>query len=251
MMMLYGCEAWAITKVLNIISLQPPFLRTIARVTARLPHVYLLQTDYCETAVDMRMPRSVPSKRRVGRRSNTPSTAFKASGVCSHCFSTRNLHQSDGTAHSHGSRIKPCVGSHQPPLTSAQARAQSVAVDEASAPGNGGGEPVTMTQPEPHSRSHIDFQSGDEEVSRHPRQIGGRVMKHVPKGARFACARSLTDILQSIKSIPSGAEQWRQLLWFASNILTQPERAGRRRNLVNLVKRRIENHEMLRTKDEW
>lgn len=170
--------------------------------------------------------------------------------MCSHCFSTRKLHQSDGMVHSHGSRIKPCVGSHQPPLTSTQARAQSVAVDGASAPGDGGGGPVSMAPSEPHSRSHTDFQSGDEEVSRHPRQIGGRVMKHVPKGARFACARSLTDILQSINSNPSGTEQWRQLLWFASNILTQPERAGRRRNLANLVKRRIENHEMLRTKDE-
>src|SRR6218665_1514658 len=80
--------------------------------------------------------------------------------------------------------------------------------------------------------------------------MGGREMKHVPKGARFACARALTDILQSINSNPSGTEQWRQLLWFASNILTQPERAGRRRNLANLVKRRIENHEMLRTKDD-
>src|SRR6218665_135680 len=70
--------------------------------------------------------------------------------------------------------------------------------------------------------------------------IGGRVMNHVPKGGRFACARSLTDILQSINNNPSGAEQWRQLLLFASNILTQPERAGRHRNLANLVKRRIE-----------
>src|SRR6218665_3132188 len=73
------------------------------------------------------------------------------------------------------------------------------------------------------------------------------VMKHIPKGARFACSKVLTDILQSIIDKPSEIEHWNRVLCFASNILKQPKRSGRRRNMANVVKKRIVDREFQRT----
>jgi len=88
---------------------------------------------------------------------------------------------------------------------------------------------------------------GAANMIRHPGQRSSRVMKHIPRGARFACSRAFTDILQSIIDKPAGIEQWNRLLCFASNILAQPKRSGRRRNMVNVVKKRIDNREFQRT----
>src|SRR6218665_932885 len=88
---------------------------------------------------------------------------------------------------------------------------------------------------------------GEANIIGHPRQRRGMVMKHIPKGARFACSKALTDILQSIIGKPSEIEHWNRLLCFTSNILKQPKRSGRRRNMANVVKKRIDNREFQKT----
>jgi len=74
-------------------------------------------------------------------------------------------------------------------------------------------------------------------------------MKHIPKGARFACSQALENILASINNNPSDIETWHQLLRFASSVLAQPQRAGRRRNMTNIVKKRIDNKDFTREED--
>src|SRR6218665_3346413 len=71
-------------------------------------------------------------------------------------------------------------------------------------------------------------------------EVGQPLLKHIPRGARSACSQALTNILQSISSRPSDLDRWRTLLRFASDVLAQPKRAGRRHNLANVVKRRVE-----------
>ena len=53
---------------------------------------------------------------------------------------------------------------------------------------------------------------GEAKIIGHPIQRRGMVMKHIPKGARFACSKGLTDILQSIIGKPSEIEHWNRLL---------------------------------------
>lgn len=91
---------------------------------------------------------------------------------------------------------------------------------------------------------------GERNMAKHPSQGCNRVMKHIPRGARFSCSKALTDILQSIINNPTDAEQWGRLLYFASNILAQPKRSGRRRNMANVVKKRIDNRQFQRTDAE-
>src|SRR6218665_1020396 len=82
----------------------------------------------------------------------------------------------------------------------------------------------------------------DNDKPKHPRQLGGRISKHIPKGARFACSKALTSFLLAICENPERVAPWRELLWFTFNfgLLGQPPRAGRRRNLANIIKKRLD-----------
>lgn len=68
----------------------------------------------------------------------------------------------------------------------------------------------------------------------------GGVMKHVPKGARFACPRAKEGMLHSVNSNPGDIETWQQLLRSTSSVLRKPPRAGPKRNMSNIIKKRIE-----------
>src|SRR6218665_2165237 len=184
-----------------------------------------------------------------------PKTA-KASGVCSLCLSVRQLHKRDGYVHVHGFRNDPCKGSRLPPLSSVMAQQRESRVvsssqrDEDSAEGRQASTPADLhldtDQGETGSAEiEVDDEGvdGEANVIGHPRQRRGMVMKHIPKGTGFACSKALTDILQSIIGKPSEIELWNRLLCFASNILKQPKRSGRRRNMANVVKKRIDNRE--------
>lgn len=170
---------------------------------------------------------------------------IKASGVCSRCLSVRQLHLRDGTVHQHGPRNSPCPGSKQPPLTQPRqddrpgggAAAGPLLTGGAQ---EGSGTIVPLDPPNPRT------QRGGDGLNRHPRH--GGIMKHVPKGARFACSQALEGILNSINSNPRNVENWHRLLRFASTVLAQPPRAGRRRNMASVIKKRIENQDLM--KDE-
>src|SRR6218665_3536097 len=188
-----------------------------------------------------------------------PKTA-KASGVCSLCLSVRQLHKRDGYVHVHGFRNDPCKGSRLPPLSSVMAQQRVSRVisssqrDEDSAEGCQSSTPADLhfdTGQGTTGSAEIEVDDGgvDGEANtiEHPRQRRGMVMKHIPKGARFACSKALTDILQSIIGKPSEIEHWNRLLCFTSNILKQPKRLGRRRNMASVVKNRIDNREFQKT----
>ncbi|PGH37981.1 MAG: hypothetical protein CRN43_17955, partial [Candidatus Nephrothrix sp. EaCA] len=161
----------------------------------------------------------------------------KVSGVCSHCLSVRKLHQSDGAVHLHGQRDDPCIGSGKPPL--AQDGIAMVSLTRESAQLMS----AISTQPETEA-----LNSG-EESTRLLRNRNRNVMKHIPKAARFACSQALENILASIVSNPDDIEKWHQLLRFAPSVLAQPPRAGRRRNIANVVKKRIDNKDYTREED--
>ena len=188
-----------------------------------------------------------------------PKTA-KASGVCSLCLSVRQLHKRDGYVHVHGFRNDPCKGSRLPPLSSVMTQQRVSRVisssqrDEDSAEGRQSSTPADLhldTGQGTTGSAEIEVDDGgvdgEANIIGHPRQRRGMVMKHIPKGARFACSKALTDILQSIIGKPSEIEHWNRLLCFTSNILKQPKRSGRRRNMANVVKKRIVDREFQRT----
>src|SRR6218665_459849 len=175
----------------------------------------------------------------------------KASGVCSLCLSVRKLHKRDGYVHVHGFRNGRCKGSRLPPLSSVMAQQRVISSsqrDEDSAEGRQASTPADLnldTGQGTAGLAEIEVDDGgvdgEANIIGHPRQRRVMVMKHIPKGARFVCSTALTDILQSIIGKPSGIEHWNRLLCFTSNILKQPKRSGRRRNMANVVKKRIDN----------
>ena len=184
--------------------------------------------------------------RRSSQSQQTTERPSKASGACSRCLAIRQLHFRDGTVHLHGPRNNPCPGSRLPPLSAVQAGTG----DDVQTNGRSEGHSVTDSECSSLTKAaEVDVLAGSRDVemkmSQHPRQQRGKLLKYIPKGARFPLSRSLTTILQAITDNPDNIESWRQLLWFAPTILTQPTRAGRRRNLANVVKKRIERQDYL------
>src|SRR6218665_1148267 len=136
-----------------------------------------------------------------------------------------NTHRRDGYVHAHGFRNDPCKGSRLPPLSSVmtQQRVSRVISSsqryEDSAEGRQSSTPADLhldTGQGTTGSAEIEVDDGgvDGEANMigHPRQRRGMVMKHIPKGARFACSKALTDILQSIIGKPSEIEHWNRLL---------------------------------------
>jgi Reverse transcriptase (RNA-dependent DNA polymerase) len=156
----------------------------------------------------------------------------KANGVCSHCLTIRQLHLNGGKVHRHGPRNKPCPGSNQSPLDGNSVRAGQNKINEA------GISQLTGAESNPERPNGAEEELNPE-IGFHP-HLKGPIMKHVCKGARPACSRALTTILQKICDEPGKKEGWLTLLGFAPNILTQPPRAGRRRNISNIIRDRAE-----------
>ena len=64
-----------------------------------------------------------------------------------------------------------------------------------------------------------------------------RIIKHIPKSARGACALHLASILRSVVSDAASASNWQGL--FHCFILQPAKRGGKRHNLASTVKKRI------------
>lgn len=212
-----------------------------------------------------RASQSQSSQSRPDADSYTHNKVIKARGVCSRCLAVRQLHLRDGSVHLRGPRNNPCPGSRLPPLASACSLAsQEQGTELDSAPrlsedvefeGQWAQAPLAPDPPlAPGTKMMAEVFVAEEGsdvtgLAGHPRLRGNKVMKHIPRGARFVCSSTLVDILQMIIDNPDRSEAWGRLLHFASNILMQPRRAGRRRNMANTVKTRIENRDFLRTED--
>jgi hypothetical protein len=108
-------------------------------------------------------------------------TANKASGVCPVCKATRQLHLKGVTLHQHGPRANRCPGTGQKPLT--------IVCDPIA--------PAASIPPVPsHACSQIPLVTSNAHIVNssvsHP-PYWQRSIKHIPKAARFTCARTLTS----------------------------------------------------------
>ena len=160
--------------------------------------------------------------------------------MCSCCLVVIKLLLKDGNIHIHGTRSKPCSGSRQLPLSSTGNTVVPELIQ--SVEGRTGDYSESCLNADDVDTTHND------DKPKHPRQLGGRILKHIPKGARFACSKALTSIL--LPSLKFPKESYPGLLWFTSNILGQPPRAGRKRNLANIIKKRLGRRDQQHTVDE-
>jgi hypothetical protein len=146
----------------------------------------------------------------------------KAKGSCSHCLTSRQLHQKDGSVHLHGPRNNPCPGSKRPPL---EAGGTPLGVSGVGADlGVDGARLGSHTGASPVPRQTVADVGPDGGAS-HPVNHGP-LLKHICKGARQACSQALTSTLQEICKTPDSLPAWRKLFNFAPVILAQPNRAG-------------------------
>ena len=153
-------------------------------------------------------------------------TANKASGVCPVCKATRQLHLKDGTLHQHGPRTNRCPGTGQKPLT--------IVCDPII--------PAASIPPVPsHACSQIHLVTPithivNSSISHPPYWL--RSIKHIPKAARFTCARTLTSLLSAVVAHPESAANWQAILDFGFDILRCPVRGGKRHNLSSTILKR-------------
>ena len=156
----------------------------------------------------------------------------KSSGQCSVCKATRQLHLRDGLIHVHGPRNNPCPGSNKPPLETLSSTIHSpnlpkdfLRLADAS-----------FIEPAPRQPTSLELNTFS-----HP-QVFTAVIKHVPKSARSACAKLLSDILPLILNDYTNVKHWNLLFNFASTIFTKPGRSSQINSLSSIIKKRTINY---------
>jgi hypothetical protein len=146
-------------------------------------------------------------------------TANKASGVCPVCKATRQLSLKNGTLHQHCPRANRCPGTGLKPLT--------VVCDPIA--------PAASIPPVPsHAWSQIPLVTPNAHIV----NLWQRSIKHIPKAARFTCARTLTSLLSAVVAQPKSAANWQAILDFGFVILQCPVRGGKRHNLSSKILKR-------------
>ena len=131
------------------------------------------------------------SKRRVMSQTQhwpLSQEANKARGQCSVCLAERQLHLKDGTVHQHGPRSNPCAGSHKLPISVSNSSCSQSAY-------------VSQTTSVKITATEVTGQCGDADVTSQrgvfsdtglidlsDLQNVPRIIKHIPKEARPACA---------------------------------------------------------------
>ena len=155
--------------------------------------------------------------------------ANKKKGVCSVCFATRQLHLKDGTVHKHGPRDNPCLGSHKLPLSNTDIPG-TPAVDVGAA---------SISQP--HSLA-VGAQppTGNEPPSAYWNPHPIPIIKHIPKSARPACATHLAHLFRQVAAHPDVEQHWLAIINWARQVLCSPKRGGKRHNVANVIKKRID-----------
>jgi hypothetical protein len=71
----------------------------------------------------------------------------------------------------------------------------------------------------------------------HPR-IQGNVIKHIPRPARPYGTAQLTAVINKVIADNKNVSAWSRLLQYGQTMLLAPPGAGRRHNLVNILKKR-------------
>ena len=156
----------------------------------------------------------------------------KCSGQCSVCKATRQLHLRDGLIHVHGPRNNPCPGSNKPPLETLSSTIHSPNLPEdflrlADA---------SFIEPAPRQPTSRELNTFSHA------QVFTAIIKHVPKSARSACAKLLSDILQLILNDYTNVKHWNLLFNFASTIFAKPGRSSQINSLSPIIKKRTINY---------
>ena len=138
----------------------------------------------------------------------------------------------DGLIHVHGPRNNPCPGSNKPPLETLSSTIHSPNLPEdflrlADA---------SFIEPAPRQPTPRELNTFS-----HP-QVFTAVIKHVPKSARSACAKLLSDILQLILNDYTNVKHWNLLFNFASTIFAKPGRSSQINGLSSIIKKRTINY---------
>jgi hypothetical protein len=162
--------------------------------------------------------------------------ANKASGECSVCHAVRQLHNKDGTVHQRSPRRNRCPGSGKPPavINALQRSVSSPLSTDSPAPVD------TLTKP-PVSNPDIPSLAQNLVILElkfdHP-HIQDNVIKHILRSARPYCAAQLTAIINKVIADNKNVSAWSRLLEYGQTMLLAPPRAGRRHNLVNILRMR-------------
>jgi len=149
--------------------------------------------------------------------------ANKSNGICSYCFAVRQLHLKDGTVHKHGPHHSPCPGSHKPPVDPSQVpQGQGSPSTSSATPrdnNNNNSAPPVINLATDASQPTPSFQL------QHPAHIS--IIKRIPKSARPACCKHLSEIIRKVSRDTSDLDAWSALLGFGQHILRQPPRGGK------------------------
>ena len=64
------------------------------------------------------------------------------------------------------------------------------------------------------------------------------IIKHIPKSARSASAKLLSEILQKIVSNSNKTLAWSKLLYYAPTIFEKPAQKGQNDSLTSVIKKK-------------
>ena len=142
------------------------------------------------------------------------------------------LHLKDGTVHRHGPRRNPCPGSDKPPLDSSQA-AQAPTCQSS----------TTSSSYQSLNSSQLSAINASQSAANHPapdfqHPAHAHIIKRIPKAARPACCKHLSELVRKVTQDPSHVPAWSALFGFGQHILGQPPRGGKRHNLTSTIKKR-------------
>ena len=148
--------------------------------------------------------------------------ANKASGTCSCCRATGQLHLKDGTLHLHGPRKNRCPGSNKPPLNPQHPVASSQPSLQASASTSSSStpcsQPVQSSTAATVTSNNISSTGSAFSKLAHPR-LSVPTVKHIQKAAQPACRNLLYKSLNKITANPNELAPWLALLNFGHHIL--------------------------------
>ena len=158
----------------------------------------------------------------------------KNDGTCPVCWSTFKIQRDSGNLHKHGPRSNPCPGSNKPPIDRTQrGKASNIFHDSADVDHTG----TLPTNVIITTESDTSKPTDEDTALTHPPWT--RLINRIPRSARPSCAQLLTVILQSILKQPDKSTLWTNLLSFGSLILFKPRRGGSKRNLSNIINKRV------------
>lgn len=148
----------------------------------------------------------------------------KRLGTCSVCWNAFKIQNANGLLHRHGPRDSPCLGTNTLPIETKEICSQTFVK-----------RPIQNTSVENLSSTN---ESSNINCFHHP-ITAKPLIKRIPKTARNACASLFRQLLDAATSNPDDILNWSSLLQYGPAILSKPAHGGTKKNLTNIILRRI------------